>query len=240
MAIIEQKFKIGFRDTNNTAFLSMKGLLGFLEETGGIHSDIAGYGYNNIEKNKATWILLSWKAHMIKYPKYAETITVKTWARTTSKIHTLRDFEVYDEQNELVAIASSKWVLVNTETKKIQKISEDVISHYAPEDKHVFEKDIEKLIEPTTFTHEYNYKVRRCDIDINKHMHNLYYVDLAFETLPIEVYSSTTFSDIEVMYKKAVLLGEEVKCLYTYENGTHIVTIKSSDEKDLHAIIYLK
>lgn len=240
MAIVEHDFKIGFRDTDNSSFLSMKGLLGFLEDIGGIHSDIAGYGYNNIEQNKSTWILLAWKAHIIKHSRYSEVLTVKTWARTISKFHTYRDFEVYNEQNELVAIASSKWVFVNTETGKIQRISEDVLIQYSPEEKHVFDTDIEKLIEPSVHTHEYNYKVRRCDIDINNHMHNLYYIDLAFEALPQEVYLSNTFSDIEVMYKKATLFGEEVKCLYSFEHDTHIVTIKSNDEKDLHAIIYLK
>lgn len=239
MAIIEHNFKIGFRDIDNTSLLTIKGLLGFLEEIGGIHSDMAGFGYNDIENNKASWILLGWKTHIIKHSRYGETLLVKTWARATSKIHTTRDFEVYNEKNELVAIASSKWVLVNIETGKIQKISDDVILKYSPEDKHVFDVEIDKLSEPATYTQEYIYKVRRCDIDINNHMHNLYYIDLAFETLPEEVYTSTTFSDIEVMYKKATLLGEEVKCLYSFEDGKHIVTIKSVDEKDLHAIIYL-
>lgn len=240
LAVIEHDFKIGFRDINNFSFLSIKGLLGFLEEAGGIHSDLAGYGYNDIEKTKSTWILLAWKAHILKHSKYSEVLTVKTWARSTSKFHTCRDFEVFDVHNELVAIASSKWVFVNTETGKIQRISDDVLAQYAPEEKHVFDIDMEKLVEPSKYIHEYNYNVRRCDIDANNHMHNLYYIDLAFETLPQEVYLSNTFSDIEVMYKKSALLGEELKCLYSFENDTHVVTIKSNDEKDLHAIIHLK
>lgn len=241
MAIIEHNFEIGFRDTDNTSFLSMKGLLGFLEDIGGIHSDIAGYGFNDIDKNKATWVLLAWKVHIIKNAKYNDTLSIKTWAREASKFQTYRDFEVYNENNELIAIATSKWVFINTETGKIQRLTDDIISCYSPETKTVFdEKDIDKLIEPSSSTNQYIYKVRRCDIDINNHMHNLNYVDLAFETLPEDVYQSNHFTDIEVMYKKATLLGDEVKCLYSFENDNHIVTIKSMDEKSLHAIIYLK
>lgn len=244
MAIIEHDFKIGFKDTDNNSLLSMKGLLGFLEDIGGIHSDIAGYGFNDIGKNGTTWILLGWKAHILKSCKYGETLTIKTWSRVlTSKFQTYRDFEVYNKNNELVAIASSKWVFVNTITGRIEKITDEVINKYSPEEKTVFnDPNMDKLAEPISYSNEYTYKVRRCDIDINNHMHNLYYIDLAFETLPEEVYKNylnSQFSDIEVMYKKATLLGEEVKCLYSFENGKHIVTIKSLDEKDLHAIIYL-
>ena len=70
-------------------------------------------------------------------------------------------------------------------------------------------------------------------------MHNTYYLDLAYEALPKDVYENNTFNNFEIMYKTSALLGEKVKCLYSFVNGEHFVTIKSEDEAKLHAIIKL-
>jgi len=43
--------------------------------------------------------------------------------------------------------------------------------------------------------------------------------------------------DIEVMYKKEIKFGENVKCFYTIQDDEHIVTIKNIDETVVHAII---
>ena len=75
---------------------------------------------------------------------------------------------------------------------------------------------------------------------MNKHMHNLYYLDLAYEALPEDVYENERpFNNVRIMYKKEIKLGDTVNCKYTYQNGMHIVVIKSGDDKNLHAIIEL-
>ena len=73
-------------------------------------------------------------------------------------------------------------------------------------------------------------------IDINGHVHNLDYLDLAYKALPEEVYKKE-FKILDIMYKKEIKLDETVKCFYSNENGVHTVSIKSEDEKFLHSII---
>lgn len=81
------------------------------------------------------------------------------------------------------------------------------------------------------------YKVQRRDIDVIGHMHNLHYLDLAYETLPDEIYDKRPFDNIRVMYKKEIKFGEMVRCKYSKENDRNIVVIESEDGKILHAII---
>ena len=114
---------------------------------------------------------------------------IHTWARVANKFFTYRDFEIYDGNKNLCAIATSKWTLINIEEGKMSKITEDVINSYKPEEKEVFEKEkLEKIQEPKEFISSIKYEIKRKDIDINKHMHNLYYLDYAYEALPEEVY----------------------------------------------------
>ena len=83
------------------------------------------------------------------------------------------------------------------------------------------------------------YDVKRSDIDVNKHMHNLNYLKLAFEALPEEVYYSKEKDNVRIMYKHQILLGDKVKCYYTNIENKDIITIKSKDDSILHAIVEL-
>ena len=83
------------------------------------------------------------------------------------------------------------------------------------------------------------YKVIKRDIDINNHVHNLYYLDFAYEALPEDVYRADECNNIEVMYKKQIKLADEIVCLYAKEKNENIVSIKSKDKKILHAIVKL-
>ena len=187
-------------------------------------------------------MLLHWKVQILKRPHYGETIRISTWSRASFRFYCYRDFEIYDEAGNLLVIATSKWVLVHTE-KGLQKLTEDIIAPYESEAKSVFpEVETAKLKEPANFSHSYPCKVLRSNIDVNRHMHNLCYLDVALETLPTEVYEkSANFSHIEIMYKSESKLGDTLACFYSYvpEEQAHYITIKSEDAKVLHAIVKL-
>ena len=144
----EREYTIGAREIGKNNSLTNLGILAFLEDIAGLHSDSVGYGVKDIETKKRAWILMEWKVKVLKRLEFAKKIKVKTWARTIQKerFFTYRDFEIRDENNEIVAIATTKWVFIDTEKGKISKIDFDLINLYNPENKCVFGiEDIEKL-----------------------------------------------------------------------------------------------
>lgn len=241
MAIFEREFKVGFRDVGKSNKITNKGLLGYLEDTAGMHSDLVGCGLNDIERTNLTWILLNWKVQVFKRPLYGESILVKTWARNTIKFYTFRDFEVYNDKNELVAIATTKWVLLDAKTMSLTKISDELMEKYIPENKLVFgnAKEVGKLDFPTEFEYVLPYTIQRKDIDINRHVHNVTYLDFAYEVLPEDVYDNIEFNNFEILYKKETKLGETIKCFYVKENNSHYIVMKTEDEKAVHCVIRL-
>lgn len=235
MAIIEKNFDVGIRYVDSENLLTNYGILCMLEDIACMHSDMAGYGINQTMQTHLSWVLLHWKVCVFKRVAFGTKVIVKTWARASNNIYTLRDFEIYDEQGVLICKASSKWVLVNADTKHISKISDDIISCYNVENKSVFdEDDIEKIKEPNNLSLEFSFNVLRRDIDFNEHMHNLYYLSYVYEVLPKEAYNSNNF---EIMYKSSARLGDKVDCYYSFENNSHYVVMKSNNK--LNAIIRL-
>lgn len=238
MAIFEHDFNVSIRDIDKNTELTNKAMLSFFEDIGGFQSDMVGYGLKDIEKTKISWVLLNWKVKVLKRIKYdGKNIKVKTWSRGSKLACCFRDYELYDNKGELCAIASSKWTLFHLE-KGLIRLTDEITDKYEKEDKSVFESyNFEKIKEPENYSSVYEYTVQRKDIDINNHMHNICYLDLAYEALPENIYNSNTFDNIEIMYKTGIFLGQTVKCFYSCVNNEHIITIKSEDEKTLHAII---
>ena len=234
MAFLEHEFNLTVRDIDTKTYVTPKALLSFFEDIGGYHSNLVGFGLKDIEKTKLSWVLLHWKLKILKKVKYTDgPIRIKTWSRGLVRACTFRDFEAYDSKGNLFAIGSSKWTLIHLE-KGLLRITDDIIKKYEIENKSVFDElDFKKLLPPETFSNTYDYTISRRDIDINNHMHNLNYLDLAYEALPEEIYNNNSFTDIEIMYKKQGLLGDNVICLYSYENGEHFVTIKNKDDNNI-------
>ena len=240
MAIYECKYRIGPMDIGKTNEITNKGVLKVLEYAGGRHSNSIGYGINQIYDTKLSWVLLNWKVKIIKRPIYDDLLIIKTWPRGSNKIITYRDYEIYDESNNLLIQASSKWTLINIDTKELEKLPLDLIEKFNEEDKTVFEDgSIPKLKEPTEYLLEKECKVTKRDIDVNEHVHNVNYLDIAYECLPNQEYNKEECNNIEILYKKQIKLDDEIKCLYSKENDVKTISIKSNDNKELHSIIKL-
>ena len=235
----EREYIIGVEDIGINNKITNWAFLKYLEEIACSHSATCGYGANGIETKKRAWLLMDWKLKVIDRPIYEQKLHIKTWTRKLDNnlFFSYRDFEVYCD-GKVVAIASSKWVLFDFQTKRITKLTDNIYGAYNPENEHVFEtEDIEKSRESSIKQLNMLYEVRRSDIDINKHMHNLNYLKLAYENLPESVFFGEELNNVKIMYKHQILLGQKVRCYYSYENEKCIITIKSENDKVLHSII---
>ncbi len=237
---VEHEVFIGLRDVAVNYKVTNTALLSYLEDAGGVHSNLVGYGLKDIPKVKRSWVLLGWKIKLFERPIYGDKIIIKTWSRGIDKLYAYRDFEILNEARKVIGIATSKWVLLDVEKLKITRITQEVMDAYTIENVQVFETfDLEKISEPESFIDSTSFMVNRSLIDVNNHLHNIYFMDIANEVLPMEIYRNAEWNDIRMMYKKEIKLGDIVKVFYQVENGEHVITIKSEDEKKLHAVIKL-
>lgn len=239
MAVFTYTCKVRYSDVGINNKLTLRALTNLLQESAISHSNIVGVGINNADTTHLAWLLSNWKVKMFSHPNCDEELTVKTWPRIFDKLYSFRDFEVYDKENNLVAIASSKWFPVDTQTKRIKKITPEISVPYGETiTKSVFENPFkEKIVVPEDLRLNFSYTIQRRDIDTNGHVNNLNYIDYALETLPEDVFNNTTFNNLEILYKKEIKLSDKINCYYSFENNEQVITIKNVDNSIVHAII---
>lgn len=222
-------------EATNTAMLSI------MEDVATLHSAAVGYGVNDIEVTRRGWILLDWQLEVLRRPKYNEKLTVSTWSRKFDRVSAYRDYTFTDTKGEIIVRATSRWILFDIDSRRPQRITDKMVELYESEpDRSAFDDEMSdlkvdrELIENALTT---PYKVLRRDIDINGHMHNITYLDVALEVLPLEVYEAGIFNRVRINYKKELRLGDEVTCAY-YKNGDVHTVVMMTDEH-LNAIVEL-
>ena len=118
--IYEEYVKASLEDYGRNGRLEERSILRVLEDISSYHSDSLGYGARNIEKTKLAWLLLEWRVKIHLPLHYGESYRVTTWSRgVCSPCTTLRDFEIFDEDGNLLANDS---IIMNSNAGLFQKL----------------------------------------------------------------------------------------------------------------------
>lgn len=238
--IYKQTHTIGIEEINSQCEATNRALLVAMENIACAYSANIGYGARDIKTKKRAWILLQWKMQVLKRPFYNEKVEIITWSRNIDKLFAYRDYEIRYENGELLAIGTSKWLLMDTERKRPVRITEDVMKLYENENKSVFEKNEDKIQYDENRLKTVKcqpYTLLRRDFDMHGHMHNINYLDMVYEILPQDVYDTVDFNTVHIEYKKQILPNTMAYCKYYKEGCTHYVVAES--DEGIHSIIVL-
>ena len=235
--IYSSNYKIGLEDIGINNKATNKALLAIMEDVAGLHSASVGYGVLEMESKKRVWILLDWQIKVIKRPQYNDDIKAETWSRKVERLCAYRDFQLKDKDGNVIVIGTSRWLFIDTIKRRPIRLTNDITDLYESEfDKMVFSEEMQES-KYEDYIFEKEYYVQRRDIDMNEHMHNLSYLDMAYEILPEDIYKNKVFNNVRIVYKKEIVYGESVKCYYSEYEDKYIVTVKSKDK--INAIVEL-
>lgn len=246
--IYSEKYKVELEDIGKDYSISNKRIITIMEDIAAAHSASVGYGINKLKEINCTWVLLDWKIKVLSRPGYNEHIEASTWSRKTDRLCAYRDFELKDNNGKVFAIGSSRWVYMDLSRRRPLLLNQDINKEYDTEEgKMVFSDEICKINTDIEQNNNENiqqiisrpYRLQRRDMDSNGHMHNVNYIEAAYEVLPEDIYKNLEYSSIRVEYKKEIMENDDItiKCVIFKEKKC-LVTFES--ESKLHAVIELK
>ena len=235
--IVENKYIINGSRVNEANEFRTQELFEILTEMGGIHSEKIGIGRAVLMSKKLSWVLLTWRIKFIKRPKLNDEILVKTWVGKSDGITSVRDFEIYDTNGEKIIIASSRWCLINLETRRPVRFDDELSDAYDPEDKNAFGEELPKVKEPAEYELEKEYVIQKTDIDVNGHVHNSNYLDVAFAVIPGFNENEKNYNNVLIEFKKEIMYEDDVRVYYKNENEQDIVALKVNGK--LNALLFL-
>jgi acyl-ACP thioesterase len=172
------------------------------------NADDYGYGFYDMDDKGLVWVISRIKVIWENDAYFEDSLKFSTWAKGLERLFFKREY-VLESQGKTIAKATALWLIIDEKTRRPQR--PNVITDY--QTKFIDESAIDEIprkidiIEDTEFV--FTKSVRHCDIDINGHMNNERYVELALDALPKEHFERK-LKTFEIEFKQECNFGDEL------------------------------
>jgi|LSQX01.3.fsa_nt_gb acyl-ACP thioesterase len=170
------------------------------------HSDILGSGTDAMISNGFFWVFSRAKIKFLRYPRFDEEITVRTWPRLIQqKLFFIREAEFLDEQDNLVALATSAWLVVDIEHRSLVPARRlDWMDFPQNPDDFAINEVLEKLVLPEGGEECYRRTVAYSAVDMNGHTNNSRYVEAISDSFDFDRYKTQEIDWMQINFDKEV------------------------------------
>lgn len=227
--------KILFSDIDQGARMSLSGIMNALQDCVNINSESIGKGIDYLLKTRRTWFAINWYIEINRYPKMFEDVLVKTWPYDFTSSMGYRNVIIEDETGQVIVAADSIWTLVDLDSGRPIRITEEDSAGYDLEEKYPIENPGRKIKLPKEFQLLDTVSVKKSDIDYNGHMSNGKYIQLADEYIPVESHPGK----IRVEYKSQSRYGELLEIYKASEEDKTIIKIQGKEDGSVKAVVEL-
>jgi acyl-ACP thioesterase len=235
----EKEYNVHVYETGPDGKLNIYSLFNYLQDIASDHAEKLGFGRDDLMRDNHFWVLSRIYAEIKKWPVWEDSIKVKTWPAGTDKLFALRSYEVRFPDGSFIASATSSWLILDRETKKIQR-PDSVLAKYNP-NLHSGDSPVRHAskLDPVNEDNHIStgYRIKVSDLDINLHTNNVRYLKWIADTYDLDFILKNTPNSVEINYLAESIYDEEVilKKSIEEENGcfyNHSV-LRTNDNKEL-------
>lgn len=189
--------------------LSLHNLLNLMQETAWRHADHLQHGYEVTDARGAAWVLIRQRVEMERWPRWGETLQVRTWLRPPEHVTVTRDFE-FLVGDRIVGRAAAHWITIDQESRRpIPLVFPDLPGQFR-ETGHLLEVEPSRLQlkEPGEALAEF--QVRPSDLDMYRHANNTRFGQWLLDALPWAVHEKQILRSYQVNFLAEVRLADIV------------------------------
>lgn len=206
----ELEHRVRAFETGYTGKLTPSALIHLLQHCAGIHADELGWSIHSLHETGQTWVLQRFYLEINRLPVIDEKFTIKTRPSGADRILAFRDYEVFDENNNTLALATSNWVVLDLKTRRPVFITDDVKELGNRFGTRWVEMPVNKLLPAKSPEITKEFRVRKHDLDLNRHVNNVRYIEWALEAVPDSIYESKSLTSLDIIFKSECLYEDEI------------------------------
>ncbi|CAA3031751.1 palmitoyl-acyl carrier thioesterase, chloroplastic [Olea europaea subsp. europaea] len=213
--IFRQNFSIRSYEIGADRTASVETLMNHLQETALNHVKTAGLlgdGFGSTPemcKRNLIWVVTKMQVVVDRYPTWGDVVQVDTWVAASGKNGMRRDWLVRDSNTgDILTRASSLWVMMNKETRRLAKIPDEVreeIGGYFVDSLPVVDEDSRKLPKLNDGNADYIHAgltPKWSDLDVNQHVNNVKYVGWILESVPLPILETHELAGMTLEYRR--------------------------------------
>ncbi|SIN82855.1 acyl-[acyl-carrier-protein] thioesterase [Algoriphagus halophilus] len=170
----EKDFEIGSFQVHPSGKIRLSCVADLFQESSWGHADSADFGRNLME-NGQMWVLSRMDFHCFNLPSWGDHVKVYTAGRGVEKLFAFREFMMTDEEDNILALCMTSYLLLNMESKRPMRPEQVLPSQlFDPLEKPDWQAAKVK-VEGDLIASE-KLMVRYSDLDLNDHVNNTSYI----------------------------------------------------------------
>lgn len=185
-----EEYKIRSSEVAPGGKARLQALCDLLQEAAGNHALRLNFDISQLQEQGLTWVLHRLHVQMDRYPSWRDTIKIKTWPSSGDSLRAFRDFIIMDNEDNVMGRALSYWLMMNVNTRRPVRMPQEILD-MAPNDvDHVLDIKKERLspLPEESVSTARDFSVRNSDLDLNRHVNNVKYIEWTLETLCEDVH----------------------------------------------------
>lgn len=233
--ILSEEHIITCYEADANQFMRPTAMLDLMQEAANVNASTLGFGYDEMINSNMAWVLSRTHVKFVNTPKWRQEVNLKTWHKGVSKLFHLRDFILSDKEGNPLVLATTSWLIIDLNTRRLVRNSALDMSDTAidaietPADKVVVPVDIEPELvrkHPVTWS----------EVDTNGHVNNVKYAVWALDAVKAEDIKERPLKEMLINYDAEVMPGDTVKISRVRQESeegiTYYITGKVADKQN--------
>lgn len=159
-------------------------------------------------------------------------MVIKTWVASVNRLFTERYFAFEDQNGKEIGFAKSLWASIDLNTRRPTNVLElEGLSDYANPDKKCPIDGMTKIpLLKDDFELATEFTVKYSDVDINKHLNSMKYIEHFVDIFDIEMFREKEIRRIEVNYVAEGRYGSKIDIRKREEkDGVFVLEMRDGD-----------
>jgi len=225
MEPFEEIRKVRGSDVDFRNQLKLNALFNYMSDAAWVHAEKLYLGYTDLLKAGYFWVLAWARVEMDDYPKFGDSVKIRTWPQMLHKRFVIRDFAFSDANTgKVLGRGRTAWLLVDVQTKRSVDPNQTGLAFEFGEHQPVMEKFPTRIPVRENIEYIFTKSIKYSDLDVNQHVNNARYVEFLQDAYSLH--------DFKHHQPKSLELSYLAECLFDQDISVNRLTISTNPDLD--------
>ena len=193
----------------------------------GEDADQIGFGVRELQRKNMTWVLSRMAVEFDCQPKQYTDYTIATWINEYGRVLSTRNFTLTDAAGDEFGRSVTQWAMIDLKSRSALDLSwvgdahaDAIVDAPSPADKP---RKIREVNPSQTVEH----KVVYSDIDFNRHVNTMRYIEMMIDMLPVELLMQECPVRFDIHFLRECRYGQTLTVGYEQRDRTALFEIRS-------------
>ena len=230
-------YRVEPQDVDFTLRATIPSLGGSILNTAGIDAHGKGFGVDALNADNHSWVLSRMAVEFDCQPTQYTDYTVATWISDYGRVLSTRNFTLHDAAGREFGRAVTQWCIIDLGARKaidlntvIGTCADSIVDAPSP---------IEKPRKVTGIVpqHIAEHRVVYSDIDFNRHVNTMRYINMMFDMLPIEQLTAIRPVRLDIHFMHECRYGQTLTVGYEQRDGLSLFEVSNGEEAAVRAAL---